>query len=92
MEKNGWTGIAFVNSEGSAATVTLTAYNDAGGVVATQTMSLPAHAKVVDYVERMFSQDISAATYIGYSSDREIVGFQLNGSADNLMMDALPGL
>jgi hypothetical protein len=92
IEKAGWTGIAFVNSEGSAATVTLTAYNDNGGVVATQTMSLPAHAKVVDYVERMFSQDISTATYVGYSSDREIVGFQLNGSADNLMMDALPGL
>jgi hypothetical protein len=56
-------------------------------------MSLGAHAKVVDYVERMFlPQDISAATYVGYSSDREIVGFQLNGSADNSMMDALPGL
>ena len=30
IEKNGWTGIAFVNTEADAASVTLTAYNDSG--------------------------------------------------------------
>jgi hypothetical protein len=93
IEKNGWTGIAFVNIEDSAASVTLTAYDNYGTTVATQTISLAGHAKVVDLAENIFSgNDISAATYIGYSSDRDIVGFQLNGSSDDMMLDGLPGM
>ena len=38
IEKNGWTGIAFVNTEDTAASVTLTAYDDEGTVVATRTL------------------------------------------------------
>lgn len=30
--------------------------------------------------------------YIGYASDKEVVGFQLNASSDSMMLDALPGL
>jgi hypothetical protein len=93
IEKNdGWTGIAFVNIEGTAASVTLTAYDNYGNAVATQALSLGSYAKVVDLAENIFDQDISAATYIGYSSDREIVGFQLNGSSDDMMLDGLPGM
>jgi hypothetical protein len=47
---------------------------------------------VVDNPEQIFSQDISSATYIAYSSDRNVVGFQLNGSSDDMMLDGLPGL
>ena len=32
------------------------------------------------------------AGYVAYTSDREIVGFQLNGSSDGMMLDALPGM
>jgi len=92
IEKNGWTGIAFVNTEATAASVTLTAYNDAGAVVATQVLAVGVHAKVVNNPEWIFSQDISSATYIAYSSDRNVVGFQLNGSLDWMMLDGLPGL
>jgi hypothetical protein len=92
IEKNGWTGIAFVNTESSAASVTLTAYNDNGTAVATQVLPVGGYAKVVDVPEQIFSQDISSATYIVYSSDRNIVGFQLNGSSDGMMLDGLPGL
>ncbi len=88
----GWTGIAFVNTEVSAASVTLTAYNDNGTVVATQVLPVGGHAKVVNYAESIFSQNISGATYIAYSSDRNVVGFQLNGSSDGTMLDGLPGL
>ena len=42
--------------------------------------------------EAIFSQDISSATYIAYSSDRNVVGFQLNGSSDGTMLDGLPAL
>ena len=92
VEKDGWTGIAFVNIGDVAATVTLTAYSDDGAVVATEVMNLAANAKVVNLAENLFSQDISAATYIGFSADREVVGFQLNGSSDGMMLDGLPGM
>lgn len=92
IEKNGWTGIAFVNTEAGAASVTLTAYNDNGSAVATQVLTVDGYAKVVNLVEAIFSQDIRSATYIAYSSDRNVVGFQLNGSSDGMMLDGLPGL
>jgi hypothetical protein len=92
IEKNGWTGIAFVNTEADAASVTLTAYNDNGSAVATQILPVGGHAKVVNLLEAIFSQDIGSATYIAYSSDRNIVGFQLNGTSDGMMLDGLPGL
>jgi hypothetical protein len=67
IEKDGWTGIAFVNTEASAASVTLTAYKDNGTTVATQVLPVGGHAKVVKPAEDIFfSQDISSATYIAY--------------------------
>ncbi len=61
------------------------------------------HAKVVNLVEALFSQDISGATYIAYSSDRNVVGLQINGTSDDttmldggtsvgMMLDGLPAL
>ena len=91
-EKDGWTGIAFVNIENSPATVTMTAYDDSGNVIATESLNINAYEKVVDVAPNLFSQDISNATYITYSSDGEVVGFQLNGSSDDMMLDALPGM
>jgi len=87
IEKNGWTGIAFVNTEASAASVTLTAYNDNGNAVAARELPVGGHAKVVNFAEALFSQDISGATYIAYASDRNVVGFQINGTLDEMMFD-----
>jgi hypothetical protein len=92
VEENGWTGIAFVNIEDAAASVTLTAYDTYGIGVATRILSLGGHSKVVQLAQEIFGQDISAATYIGYSSNKELVGFQLNGSSNGMMLDALPGM
>ena len=92
IEKDGWTGIAFVNVEDSPASVNLTAYNNSGDIVSAETISLKPHEKVVGLPSDLFSGDIRGATYIVYSSDRKIAGFQLNGSADNMMLDGLPGL
>jgi hypothetical protein len=92
IEKSGWTGIAFANTEESPATVAVIAYTDNGTVVDTKVLAVGGHAKVVKYAEALFSQDISSATYITYSSDRNVVGFQLNGSADGMMLDGLPAL
>jgi rhodanese-related sulfurtransferase len=93
IEKLGWTGIAFVNTEDSAASVTLTAYRDSGTTVAAQVLPVGSHAKVVQAAEDIFlPQEISDATYIAYSSDKNVVGFQLNGSMDWTMLDGLPAL
>ncbi len=89
-ERSGWTGIALVNLEIDPATVTLTAYDDVGGIIATQTISLGAHARTAKYAQEFFLQDIGRATYFGFSSDKYLAGFQLNGSADGTMLDALP--
>jgi hypothetical protein len=92
IDTGGWTGIALVNTQSAAASVTLTAYNDAGTVIATQTVSLNPFEKIRSTAPNLFSNDISAATYIGFTATRSIVGFQLNGSADNMLLDALPGI
>ena len=92
IEKSGWTGIAIVNTEDRAASITLTAYNDNGAVVATRVLTLGVHAKAVNRAEALFSQNIKDATYMAYSSDREVVAFQLNGSSDGTMLDGLPAL
>jgi hypothetical protein len=92
IEKSGWTGIAFVNIETSPATVAMTAYDDEGNPMASETINLNAHQKVLGMASTLFSQDISAATYIRYSSNREIVGIQLNGSTDGMLLDGLPGM
>ena len=93
LDKEGWTGIAFVNSSNSAANVTLTAKDNEGLTIATSPLSLPAYAKQVKLAEGFFPfDDISTASYIHFSSDQEVVGFQLNGSADGMMLDGLPGL
>lgn len=92
IEKDGWTGIALVNTGDRNASVTLSAYDDRGTEVASRVMPLIGHANITHDAEALFSQDIGRATYIAYASDRNIVGFQLNGSADGTMLDGLPAL
>ncbi|MBN2437623.1 MAG: hypothetical protein JXL20_03390 [Deltaproteobacteria bacterium] len=92
IEKSGWTDMVFVNTEAVSASVTLTAFDDNGTPIATQALTVGGHAKMVDSPEKIFSQDISRATYIVYAANRDVVGFQLNGSADGTMLDGLPGL
>ncbi|MHB8773418.1 MAG: hypothetical protein ACYC7J_20700 [Syntrophales bacterium] len=84
IEKDGWTGLALVNTEDSPATVTLTFYRDAGTVVAGGTIPLGAHAKYLGTTRP------SDATYIAFTADKKIAGFQLNGSTDGTMVDGLP--
>ena len=92
IEKSGWTGIALVNIQSSSASVTLNAMKDDGTQVATTSLSLDPHEKSVGSAQELFTTDISEATYISFSSTNPIVGFQLNGSTDNMLLDALPGM
>ena len=92
LEENGWTGIAFANISPEPANINLTFYNDAGVAVANGTLQVDGYSKVLGSAENLLRVDTSGATYMDYSADREVVGFQLNGSADNMMLDALPGM
>ncbi len=92
LEDNGWTGIAFANISNEAATINLTFYNDAGVTVANGTLLVDGYSKILGSAENLLRLDTSGATYMDYSADQEVVGFQLNGSADNMMLDALPGM
>ncbi|MFH1155323.1 MAG: choice-of-anchor U domain-containing protein [Pseudomonadota bacterium] len=92
IEKNGFTGVAFVNIGSLPADILLAAYNDAGIIMDTKSISLLPHEKIVNTPENIFSNNISSATYIGFSSEQEVVGFQLNLSNDAIMLDGLPGM
>ena len=94
IEKSGGkTVIALVNTENNRASVTLTAYADDGGTpVASKVITIDSHAVLSDTVENIFLQNITNATYIAYTSDRNMVGLQLNYSADGTMLDGLPAL
>lgn len=91
LEKDGWTGIAIVNLENSEAVITLTAYNDKGRNIAAEIITLEGHGKLVDNAPGLFpGENVSEATYIVFQSDKNTVGLQINGSADGMMLDALP--
>ena len=92
IEKNGWTGIAFVNLADEEVTVNLFAYDDDGDLQGINSMVLSSHEKRVDVAESLFTTDIDDATYIRYSSDENVVGFQINGSNDPFLADAMEAL
>ena len=91
-KEGGWTGIAFINTEFAPASVTLTAYTDAGIAVATKTLFVGSNGKVVNTIEKLFTGDISEATYVTYLSDHKVAGFELLGSADNKKLDGFNAL
>jgi hypothetical protein len=60
------------------------------GLKIDQVHSLGAHVRIAKYAQELFLQDIGRATYFTYASDRGLAAFQLNGSSDERMLDALP--
>ena len=92
LETDGATGIAFVNVGDAPVQVTLKAYDDAGRCVSTNTVEVAARAKQVGVAQSLFPDDISSATYAMFEATGDIVGFQLNMSSDNMILEGLPGL
>jgi pimeloyl-ACP methyl ester carboxylesterase len=89
MEKDGWTGIAFVNTESKDAAVDLTAWDENGNQVAAKSLKLSQGSKFVGMVDQLFPVDQSRAVYFKFKSDRNVLGFTLSGSADGQMLDGL---
>jgi len=92
IEKEGWTGIVFINTYSSLSNIILTAYNNAGAAVATEEIEVASGKKIVGSVVNIFSDPISEATYVTYRSDHEVVGFFLNGSSDGDRLDGSKAL
>jgi hypothetical protein len=92
LNGEGVTEIGIINTENSETHVVLTAYGDDGIIVAEKTLHMAAYEKKVGEAQDLFDQDISGATYMAFSSDNEIVGFQINVSIDEGRADALPNL
>ncbi len=93
IEKDGSTGMAFVNMEDSPASVALTAYGDDGSVVARNALTVNAGQKMVMQVQGFFpGKDLGKATYVTFTSDKGLVGFFLNGSSDGTMLDGSQAL
>jgi hypothetical protein len=92
LDHNGWTGIAFVNTSSGNAEIDLKMYDDDGFVISEKPIALDGYEKMVGNPEDIFSGPITAGTYLGFVSDKDVVGFQLNGSADGMMLDGLPGM
>jgi hypothetical protein len=88
-ESDGWTGIAFVNTEQQDAEVILEAVNDQGSVIESINLNLPAGAKVVRMGGELFSCPLSSIGFYRYSSNRKLLGFSVNGSSDGLLMDGM---
>ncbi len=90
-QDSGWTGIALVNSEAENATVILRARDNLGKLIARKDLPLRPHERLMGVVETIFAgDDLSKAHYLSYESNRELVGFQINGS--DRLLDALPAL
>ncbi|MCP4344765.1 MAG: hypothetical protein GY795_04470 [Desulfobacterales bacterium] len=86
--------LVFVNAGNDSASIKLTGYDDDGNVVAVDTIeSLDPNEKIETYNTYLFrGSDKTGITYIEFSSSQEIVAFQLNGSRNNMLLDALPAL
>ena len=83
--------VKVMNVENDDASVVLTAYDDAGATVANEVVTINPYGKINQLVTNLFAEeDISAATYIGFRSDKALVGMQINGSMDYQMVDGLP--
>ena len=92
MEKQGWTGIALLNTEDSPADLVLTALDDAGAEISSVRLTLHPGVKTANTPEAIFKTQLGSATHFRYSSNKRIIGFALNGSADGNMLDGLPAL
>lgn len=92
IEMHGWTGLALVNPANATAELTLEARDDEGEITASEDLTLAPGEKRVGFADSFFSASIEGATYVRFDSTLPVVGFQLNGSEDQSMLDALPAL
>jgi hypothetical protein len=93
IEKNGgWTGLAFVNTEGAQAIVTLMAYDDNGGIIGAEQITVNPGSKILGMADQVFHSDLTRARYVTFSSTRLVVAFSVSSSPDGLALDGITAL
>jgi hypothetical protein len=94
MENDGWTGLAFVNSDSADATVDLRAFDEYGGELAkTRLPPVKPKEKVVGLTFQLFpGADLTRARYFSFTSDRILIGYSISRSEDGLKLDGLMAL
>ncbi|THB74268.1 MAG: DUF1566 domain-containing protein [Desulfobacteraceae bacterium] len=89
VESEGQTVLSLSNPEKEPAMVDLSAYDDSGTCLGTQTIRIGSLEQISDTPFVLFEADISGASQVRFSSDRPLAGCQVNNSGDNFLMDAL---
>lgn len=92
IDSEGWNRLAFINTTGGDVILALTALSDDGLKIDTAEITLGAYEKKIEATRGFFSQDIQGITFIRYNATGEVIGFQLSGSFEDMMLDGLPGL
>ncbi|HYK91261.1 MAG TPA: Ig-like domain-containing protein [Acidobacteriota bacterium] len=93
VERDGWTGIAFVNVDKDTANISLLAYDDNGIPVDTRTLQLAPGRKYVGMVDQLFAGiDAARLRYFKFRSDQKLAGFTVSASSDGQMLDGLQSL
>lgn len=92
LDVSGWTGVALVNPGTETAAVTLVAHADDGSVTASADLSLGPGEKRVKLAADLLGRPLTGAGYLRFSADQELAAFQLTGSGDDTLLDALPAL
>lgn len=81
------------NTTAHPARITLRAFDNNGRLTgAARTINLAAYEKRSQTAEQLLGHELSTATYVSYTSDQPLAAFQLNGTSDGLLLDALPAL
>ena len=92
VETDGVTGLVLVNTANFAAEVVLECRDEAGALVARESLAMSAREKKSGTAQAFFSEGIGGCATVFYTSDRNLAGFRLNASSDGAMLDALPAL
>ncbi len=89
LEKDGFTAAVFVNTAFTRAKVNLTAYDDAGKVIAESQLTMDSRSSAFNLMSLFFDVDISGASYVRYTADKNVAAFQANVSGNVMMLDAM---
>lgn len=87
------TGVVFANTQPGMAQVSLELQNSAGTTIATANLSIPRFAKVAGTLSDLFpGQNLDGAASVAYTSNLQLLAFELLGAGGNAALEAIPSL
>ena len=92
MERDGWTGLAFINIGNEPANVKVCAYGEDGAKIVEESLMVEPGKKIIGLMDQVFPGDISNARFFSFTADQKVIAFSVSGSSDGEMLDGLPTL